>query len=101
MTPNEMLTQRPDDASARFLREKIKEGFETLRVLDEPPCTRTQALAAWDKFYATDYFGKRDASNEGARAAAIVAGSAGPAILTARTEPSPPPVRKSGGGRYA
>jgi hypothetical protein len=98
VTPNETITKGPDDASARLLRDKIKEGLETLKVLDDPSCTRAQALAAWDKFYATDYFGKRDAKTPVTEAAAAVAA---PSILTSRTEPAPPPVRKDGGGRYA
>jgi hypothetical protein len=99
VTPNEMITNGPDDVAAKFLREKIKEGLEPLRVLDDASCTRPQALAAWDKFYATDYFGKRDAAKmRAAEAAAILSA---PTILTPRTEPAPPPVRKDGGGRYA
>ena len=98
VTPNETITKGADDARAKFLRDKIKEGLETLKVLDDPSCTHTQALAAWDKFYATDYFGKRDTS---ARAAEAATALTAPAILTSRTDVAPPPVRKDGGGRYA
>jgi len=98
VTPNETITKDSDDASARLFRDKIKEGLESLKILDDPSCTRTQALAAWDKFYATDYFSKRDATTACAtESAAIVA----PAILTSRTQAAPPPVRREGGGRYA
>ncbi len=98
VTPNETITKGSDDASARFFRDKVKEGLESLKILDDPSCTRTQALAAWDKFYATDYFSKRDDSKARATEAASVAA---PAILTSRTQVAPPPVRKEGGGRYA
>jgi len=99
VTPNETITKGSDDASARFFRDKIKEGIESLKVLDDPSCTRTQGLAAWDKFYATDYFSKRDASQ--ARTSEAAATFVPPAIVKSRTEVTPPPVRKAGGGRYA
>jgi hypothetical protein len=98
VTPNETITKGSDDPSARFFRERVKEGLESFKILDDPSCTRTQALAAWDKFYATDYFGKRDDTR--ARAAES-ASTAAPAILTSRSQAAPPPVRKEGGGRYA
>jgi hypothetical protein len=98
VTPNETITNGSDDPSARFFREKVKEGLELLKILDDPSCTRTQALAAWDKFYATDYFSKRDDTKARAAESASVAA---PAILTSRTQMAPPPVRKEGGGRYA
>src|SRR5262249_53361236 len=46
VTPNETITNGSDDARARFLRDKIKEGIESLKILDDQSCTRTQALAA-------------------------------------------------------
>jgi hypothetical protein len=98
VTPNETITEGTADASASFFRDKIKEGLESLQILDDPSCTRTQALTAWDKFYATDYFSKRVDAN--ARAMESASFSA-PAILTSRTQAAPPPVRKEGGGRYA
>lgn len=98
VTPNETITKGSDDASARFLRDKIKDGLESVKVLDDPSCTRTQALAAWDKFYATDYFSRRDETKARTSEAASIAA---PAILTSRTQVAPPPVRKEGGGRYA
>lgn len=98
VTPNETITKGSDDASARFFRDKIKEGLEPLKILDDPSCTRTQALAAWDKFYATDYFSKRDDTKARATESASIAA---PAILTSRTQAAPPPMRKEGGGRYA
>jgi len=95
---NETITKGTDDAGARFFREKVKEGLESLEILDDPLCTRMQALAAWDKFYATDYFSKRDSAKARAAESASVTG---PAILASRTQVVPPPVRKEGGGRYA
>lgn len=99
MTPNETITKGSDDASARFLRDKIKEGIESLKVLDDPLCTRSQALATWDKFYVTAYFSKREASE--ARTSEAATAFVAPAIVKSRTEVTPPPVRKDGGGRYA
>lgn len=98
VTPNETITKGSDDSKARFLRDRIKEGLQSLKILDDPSCARSQALAAWDKFYATDYFGKRDDT----KALAIEAASiAAPAIITPRAQVASPPVRKEGGGRYA
>src|SRR5207247_3712430 len=98
VTPNETITKGSDDATARFFRDKIKEGLESLKILDDPSCTRTQALAAWDKFYATDYFSKRDDTKARAAESASISE---PAILTSRTQVARRPVRKEGGGCYA
>lgn len=98
VTPNETITKGADDSRARFFRDRIKEGLESLKILDDPSCTRSQALAAWDKFYATDYFSKRDDNKAPATEAASIAA---PVIVTPRTQVAPPPVRKEGGGRYA
>ncbi len=94
VTPNETITKTSDDAPARFFLDKLKDGLKTLQVLDDPSCTRTQALAAWDTFYSTDFFSKRDDSK--ARASETAA-SIAPAIVTLRTEtPSAPLVDPHG-----
>jgi hypothetical protein len=98
VTPDETITSGPDDARSKFLRDKIRDGLETLKILDSPSCTRTEALAAWDKFYATDYFSKRDHTAAETEAANVLVA---PTVLRSRIEVAPPPVRKDGGGRYA
>ena len=98
VTPNETITKGADDASAGFFRDKVKEGLESLEIIDDPLCTRTQALAAWDQFYATDYFSKRDDTKARVAASASDCGTGHPHVTHAA---APPPVRKEGGGRYA
>ena len=98
VTPDETITNGSNDSSARFFRDQIAEALESLKILDDPSCERSQALAAWDKVYATDYFSKRDETKARAADAASIAA---PAILTSRPQVVPPAVRREGGGRYA
>jgi len=98
VTPNETITKGSDDSSSCFFRDQIKDALESLKVLDDPSCTRSQALAAWDKVYATDYFSKRDDTKARVTEAASIAA---PAVVTTRTQVAPPAVRKEGDGRYA
>lgn len=101
VTPGEKLTSGYDDSKTSFLKDKLDEALETLKILFKKECTRAEALKAWDKVFSTDYFScqsddAKKARSEGApailstgllkgRAAAIVG----------------EPVRKDGGGRYA
>jgi len=98
VTPNETITDGSADPRARFFLDQIREALAWLQILDDPSCTRAQALAAWDQVYATDYFSKRDETNARATDAAAIAA---PTILTSRRQLAPPAVRREGGGRYA
>jgi hypothetical protein len=103
VTPGETITKGNDDPKARFLRDRLTDALGWLEVLFDPSCTREQALKAWDRVFATDYFtarleteAKKSARTEGA-----------PYVLTSgllndweRDHPQEP-VRKEGGGRYA
>lgn len=71
VTPNEMLTKGTDDAKTKFLRTKLTDALGWLAVLFDPKCTRTQALAAWDKVFNTDYFSNRDTSTTKASASLL------------------------------
>ena len=103
VTPNETITKGNDDASARFLRDKLTEAIDTLAPLFDSNCTRKTALKCWDKVFATTFFSERGEDIEEANKASRIGA---PAILTsgllsdsaaaARTA-----VRKEGGGRYA
>jgi len=55
-TPGETITSSSDDARARFLRDRLSEGLETLKSLSEYGCTREQALKAWDRLFGTKFF---------------------------------------------
>ena len=60
MTPNETITDGPDDAKARFLRERLTEALKNLEPLFESDCTRSKALKAWDKVFNTTFFSARE-----------------------------------------
>ena len=116
-TVDEMLTNGPDDARTRVLRDKLDWAIDELEVLFEAGCTREKALKAWDRVFNTDYFISRldkvgtTEKSEGQGAGAAVAAAAGiaagltAAILTNRAEAEPREpdrsVEKRGGGRYA
>jgi len=55
---SEKLTNGPDDARTRTLRDKLEPALEELRVLESGACTKAQALKAWKQFFGTDYFDK-------------------------------------------
>ena len=55
-TRDEMLTDGPDDANTRLLKEKLIEAVDNLEVLFEPDCTRLEALRAWNCVFKHDYW---------------------------------------------
>lgn len=59
ITPQVMLTKDAADSTTKFLRDKLQQAVADLAVLDNPQCSRKQALSAWDKVFGTDYFSKR------------------------------------------
>lgn len=97
VTPDEAVTNGPDDANARKLREKLTEALGSLKPLFETDCTRNDALACWDKVFNTTFFSARgevktDRAAVGALTSAAIIGShdeASAAILS------------SGGSRHA
>lgn len=98
----EYLTRGPDDARARFLRDKLSEAIEKLDVLFEAGCTREQALKAWDSVFDETYFQARLEIREertSTKSANIL--SAGLLIAGAEHDAVKAAVDKRGGGRYA
>lgn len=79
VTPNETITSGPDDARARFLRDKLSEAIDSLAPLFEYGCTRQQALKCWDKVFATTFFSDRAESRAQAGASLLSVGTAAPA----------------------
>ena len=73
--PDEMLTEGPDDARARFLAERLQWAIEQLQACRAFGCSRTDALNKWDLVFDTDFFSARFAPSRA--------------------------VDKRGGGRYA
>lgn len=61
---DEMLTKGPDDASTRFLRAKLREALDALDVLDDSDCKRSDALKAWNKVFAHQFWADRAAAAE-------------------------------------
>lgn len=98
----DMLTNGADDARTRFLRKKLNGAVGELQVLFEPDCTREQALKAWDKVFATDFFISRLEKSQGETKNAADP-SAKAEMLINRTSSREPDraVEKHGGGRYA
>lgn len=94
------LTKGKDDARTKFLRDKLSEALEHLAVLFESTCTRTKALAAWDKVYNTTFFSSRDDAKTTTSASASIATAS---MLTSNSaaEAMRAPVQKHGGQRYA
>jgi hypothetical protein len=101
VTPGEKLTSGYDDSKTSFLKDKLDEALETLKVLFKSDCTRAQALKAWDTVFNTDYFScqgddAKKARFEGAPAILSTGLLKGRAAAVVGE-----PVRKDGGGRYA
>ncbi|MBW3098815.1 cyclic GMP-AMP synthase DncV-like nucleotidyltransferase [Pseudohoeflea coraliihabitans] len=99
VTPGETITKGNDDATARFLRERLSEALVDLAPLFESDCTRAKALKCWDKVFKTDFFSLRESkktqdASPGARGFL----SAGLAIDEGKQAAEA--VRKEGGGRY-
>jgi hypothetical protein len=106
VTPNETITNGPDDPKAKCLRDKLTDALSWLEPLFEPDCTREKALKCWDKVFATTYF--IDRLDKEKKSEANAASSFGPAILTAGllkesaiSSGAEAAVKKEGGGRYA
>lgn len=93
------LTTGPDDAKARFLRDKLDSAMADLDVLCEPDCTNEQALKAWDAVFSTDFFIGELSDDETSNK--DVAGVASVGLLKTGAHPPRMPVNKRGGGSYA
>jgi hypothetical protein len=103
VTPGETITKGDDDATARFLRDRLTEAVDNLAPLFEPDCTRERALKCWDRVFNTTFFIDRLEKKDESSAKAAVAA---PAVLTAgllsnAAAAAKNAVRKEGGGRYA
>ena len=98
---SEYLTKGWNDATTRFLREKLSDAIENLEVLRDTDCTLEKARKAWDKVFNTDFFSDRpdnDGSDNGnggkATSAAIL-------IKGGEDQAAQDAVDKRGGGTYA
>ncbi|MDA8432828.1 MAG: hypothetical protein M0Z60_07680 [Nitrospiraceae bacterium] len=95
VTPGAKLTSGPDDSSTAFLRDKVAIALDDLKCLDDPACSRKNALKAWDKVFNTDFFFSRyQEKSESNGASAVFAN-----ILSSNS--NPPAVDKRGGGTFA
>ena len=111
VTSGETITQGDDDATAKFLRDRLDEKLEILEALDDKDCTRAEALAAWDKYFNTTYFSdqlekaesKKSKTKTSPAAADIAAGLTAAIVADSADSQEIPsqPVNKRGGGRYA
>jgi hypothetical protein len=101
VTPGETITKGTNDASARFLRDRLSEAISDLAPLFDSDCTRKMALMCWDNVFNTTFFierlGDQAATPEKAAAPTVISsGLLGDTARAAQTA-----VRKEGGGRYA
>lgn len=99
----ERLTKGPDDAQAKYLREKLDWAIADLNVLFDANCSQTKALKAWDRVFNTTFFSNRDSDHAQSTKAEHADDAATSQVLirggeSAATEK---PVDKRGGGRYA
>jgi hypothetical protein len=94
------LTKGKDDARTKFLRSKLANALADLDVLFENTCTRTKALAAWDKVYNTTFFSDRDDAKTAKSASASIT-TASMLKRDTADEALRAPVQKHGGQRYA
>ena len=90
----ENLTKDSKEGRTKFLREKLDWAIGELQVLSEVHCTRSQALAAWDKVFNNTFFSDQidDAAQD--LLAEIL-------IKDGKNAATREPVDKQGGGRYA
>ena len=93
-TPGGKITKGPDDAKARYFRERLTEALTNLQPLHEAGCSRERALGCWDKVFNTDFYSAR--KDRGRAAAVLTSG-----LLKDIGAASAAAVRKEGGGRYA
>jgi hypothetical protein len=101
VTPNENLTSGPDDAKTSFLKARLDEALEDLKVLFASDCTRAKALKAWDAVFNTTFFSDRLESTEKSSQAAALAILTSGLLKSRGSVVVGEPVRKDGGGRYA
>lgn len=81
----------PNDESTAFLRDRLKEALETLKVLDDGACTRAKARKAWDEVFSTTFFSDKEAKTDaegaaGSLLANMVAVKANPKVYDKREE---------------
>jgi len=63
-TRNEMLTDGFDDANTRFLRDRLTEVLDNLKILFQHDCTRLDALKAWNKVFKHSFWVERISKEE-------------------------------------
>lgn len=98
VTPNENISKGDDDPKAKAFRDRLSDALRWLEATEKESCTRSEALACWDKVFNTTYFGGREkkASDGGSGGNALTAG-----LVKSFEETAKSAVRKSGGGTYA
>lgn len=92
---DEYLTNGPEDAKTKHLKNKLTEAINNLAVLFSENCSQEDARKAWDKVFNTDYFSNLpadDGSESKAKATAF-------SILSSGENQEV--VDKDGGGNYA
>ena len=52
------------DAKVQYFRNRLGEALNTLKVLEDPECTREQARKAWDTVFNTSFFRDRPSDDD-------------------------------------
>ena len=92
------LTNGSEDGKVKFFREKLTEVIDNLGVLFASDCSAEQAMKAWGKTYATDFF--VDLLPEQSEETGDDSVVSTVTILKEGRQPDEA-VDKQGGGRYA
>lgn len=100
VTPGDTITSGSADAKAAALRDKLTEALGWLEPLFEPDCTRSEALACWDKVFNTTFFSERGEA-EARTAAAVLRPVLTSAALIGLESATSAAVLTGGGGRHA
>jgi hypothetical protein len=52
------------NAEVRYFRDRLGEALNTLKVIEDPKCTREQARRAWDTAFNTSFFSDRPSDDD-------------------------------------
>lgn len=90
--PGETITH-DDDARPIFFKDRLIDNLKHLEILDSTDCEHSDAMAAWDRVFSTDWFSLQPPPN-------MDEDEGGSGSATGSRAPSRP-VEKRSGGRYA
>ena len=99
VTPDDYITNGPNDARARRFRDRLTDAIDALQPLFDADCTRERALKCWDKVFATTFFSERLENEK--RASVTASKKISSAAILSSTSTAAAAVSSAGGGRFA